>query len=218
MSGKKVLLLAIVMSVGLSLGFANQKAMASEAEAGITAVTDEMESGTDEIASETDSSDSYVEVATDTEDLTDTDEEVIRVLDTDEDTVLYSGTDGILYQTEDGALYYVSASTGKSVISQLVEISSGSYKGTYYFGSDGYAVKNAFQIVSSSTYYFGTDGVKYTGTGKKTIDGYVYYFKSGVVQTGWQTIDGSTYYFRKTASSTMNKGAMLTGLKKNRGL
>ncbi|MCD7955553.1 MAG: hypothetical protein LUG93_07330, partial [Lachnospiraceae bacterium] len=35
----------------------------------------------------------------------------------------------------------------------------------------------------------------------------------GKMKTGWQTIDGSKYYFKKTAGSTVPKGAALTGIR-----
>ena len=98
---------------------------------------------------------------------------------------------------------------------------------TYYFGTDGYALKGMKKVdgkyywfnkkycymyknrrvtrANGDIYYFGSDGVRYeSGMTQVNENGkvYTYYFqKNGKAYKGWLTLEGKKYYFYKGSSA-----------------
>lgn len=98
---------------------------------------------------------------------------------------------------------------------------------TYYFGTDGYALKGMKKVdgkyywfnkkycymyknrrvtrANGDIYYFGSDGVRY-GSGMTQVNEngkvHTYYFqKNGKAYKGWLTLEGKKYYFYKGSSA-----------------
>ncbi|MCD8232621.1 MAG: hypothetical protein LUD14_12600, partial [Clostridiales bacterium] len=190
MFGRKGWFLAIAVSLGLSMGFTGQYALAAESDAEVIEINDEAE----DICLYADENGYFYQTADETHfyyvDAA-TGEQVaaqpVEIPEGDYAGIYYFEDDGYAVTdtllTVDESMYYF-GSDAKAVTYTLLTVD----ESTYYFGSDGKAVTDAFQTVDDSTYYFGTDGVMYTGTGLKTIGDSKYYFVDGVVQTGWQDI------------------------------
>ena len=124
-------------------------------------------------------------------------------------------------------LYYFTSPKGRAAVNSKRTIKGN----TYYFGSDGKAVKKKWVQVKSKYYYFGADGKMAKNTivdgyvvgakgvrgakaksGWVTVNGNRKYYENGVVVTGWKTISGSKYYFDSDGNSVT--GPYVIGSKK----
>ncbi len=140
----------------------------------------------------------------------------------------YAKSNGVLLtglNAVNGDLYYFKSTNGAKIKDKKKTVSGD----TYYFGSDGKAVRSQWEKIGGSWYYFQSTGkmakstrVQYNGVyykvgsdGKRgskvdsgwyTKSGKTYYCDAdGKKVTGLQTIDGNKYYFN-------SKGVMQTGL------
>ena len=138
--------------------------------------------------------------------------------------VVSNGQDKIesgLYEEDEK--YYFIDEDGDRVSDKWVTINGK----TYYFGTDGYALKGMKKVdgkyywfnkkycymyenrrvtrANGDIYYFGSDGVRYeSGMTQVNENGKVhtYYFqKNGKAYKGWLTLEGKKYYFYKGSSA-----------------
>lgn len=130
-----------------------------------------------------------------------------------------------LYEESDKTYYYYYIDeSGKRVTNKWENVNGR----TYYFGSDGYAVKGMKKVdgkyywfnvrygymykdrrvtrTNGDIYFFGSDGVRYNGGMTQIIEdgkAHTYYFqKNGKAYKGWLTLKGKKYYFYKGSSAT----------------
>lgn len=160
-----------------------------------------------------------------------------------------------------GKYYYFSASSGAMLKSKLVKVNGEIYyvdkkgvrvtkklvtksKKTYYFGSDGKAVKGMYKLNGKyyyfdpengymcknykwvtdkgTIYYFGSDGVRVKSSFiaiKENSKKRTYYFGSnGKAYKGWHTIKGKKYYFYQGKGANAGVRAQSVTLTDSKGV